>query len=269
MRILIIIFCITCNLTAQETSLIQGRIINEYENIEGVIIRNNNSSQIAISDEDGTYEILVTQGDVLVFEDLLFRKEQVIVTSSIIKSKTLLLYLIPIVTQLEEVHLYSNSLKRNLRDDATSFVITELPSLRYNNIQPLSAEKRRLYTATKVIKDPDHIGIPTLTISLDRIINAFSGKTKRLKKHLAISEYDMKISKIRAIYEDTMFVNALQIPKERINDFLMYLFRNNEHIDRIQHYNELDILSHLEKRSKDYLSVLEKEGYHYEQPSRG
>lgn len=264
MRILIILLCIACNLTAQETTLLQGRIINEYENVDGVVIRNKNSFQTAISDKNGTYEILASQGDVLIFEGLLFKEEEVVITSKTIESKTLLLYLIPNVTQLAEVHLSSNKLNGNLSDDATSFVVTELPSLGYDNVQPLSAEKRRLYTAKSTFKDPDNIGIPTLAISLDGIINALSGKTKRLKKHLAISEYDMKISKLRSMYEDSMFVNALHIPKERINDFLMYIFKNGKHIDRIQQYNELDILSHLEKRSKDYIGVLEKEGNQYE-----
>ncbi len=261
MRFLIIVFCIACNLNAQETSLLQGRIINEYENVEGVIIRNKNSSQIAISDVDGVYEILMSEDDVLVFEGPLFKKEEVVITSKTVHDKILLLYLIPNVTQLEEIHLSNNLSKRSLSDDATSFAVTELPSLGYDNVQPLSAEKRRLYTAESTSKDPDDIFTPTVAISLDGIINALSGKTKKLKKHLALSEYEIKISKLRSMYEDVMFVNALNIPKERINDFLMYLFKSGRQIDSIQQYDELEILSHLEKHSRDYLDVLKREGH--------
>lgn len=259
--LLFILFCISFSSIAQETIELKGKIINQFQTIDGVTVINIRTDWATVSNELGVFKMRVSIGDTLEIGAVHFETEKVVISSKIYEAGTYEIYLIPNVTELDEVQLSNSFMKGMLYQDATSFAL-DPSKIDYNpdSSKPISAEKRRLYSATSKHRPlGGSYTKPTLAVSLDGLLNAFSGKTKRLRKHVAISEYALKIKELRSYYADTMFTESLKMPIDRIDDFLMYLFKDATHLNRIAHYNKLEILNHLEKRSPDYLVLLNEE----------
>jgi len=254
--LLLFLICISFSSLAQETVELKGQILNEYQIIEGVIVVNLRNRQATITNALGEFEMVVSKGDTLEIKAIHFKKEQVVVSQKIFDDKTYKVFMISNVNELDEVRLSNSILSGNLDKDSESIVFNP-PEINdfANSPEPISAERRRLHTATsKFTSNP-------LAVSVDRIINAFSGKTKLLRKHIEVSEYDLEIKKIRSYYADKVFVESLRIPLDYINDFLTYLFKDVTYLDEISDLNKLELLHYLEKRSPDYLKAIEGENY--------
>lgn len=117
------------------------------------------------------------------------------------------------VNKLDDVFLLSKS-----KYDAVSLGIIK------NEIKPLSQYERQLYTAGDF--KPIHLlSLLGGSLQVDPIINAISGRTKRLKKYIKVEKKENNVLFLKNHYQEYM-LNNLKIPTELIGRFLNYLIEN-------------------------------------------
>lgn len=129
------------------------------------------------------------------------------------RSDTLSTSIFTQVNKLDEVFIKSKS-----ELNAVSLGIIQ------KEIKPLSTYERRLFTAGDF--KPIHLlSLLGGSLAVDPIINAISGRTKRMKKYIQIEKKESNLIFLENHFSDYMSDN-LNIPEELIGRFLNYLIYN-------------------------------------------
>lgn len=119
------------------------------------------------------------------------------------------------VNKLDEVTVKSKS-----RYNALSLGIIQ------KEIKPLSQNERRLYTAGDF--KPIHLlSLLGGSLQVDPIINAISGRTKRLKKYIQVEKKENNLLYLQENFTDYMLEN-LKIDKQLLGRFLNVLIENEK-----------------------------------------
>ena len=93
-------------------------------------------------------------------------------------------------------------------------------------IKPLTVYERQLYTAGDF--KPIHLlSILGGSLQVDPIINAISGRTKRLKKYVSFEKRENNLQYLEDHFTEYMLKN-LNIPEQSIGRFLSYLIENEQ-----------------------------------------
>ena len=125
-----------------------------------------------------------------------------------------------------------------------------------NTAPKRTAEERKLYTAST--KGPDQVGRynARFDIPLLAVINGLSGKTKQLKKHITVSNFQTKVDRQRLRFSDTVYIKTMQIPLELIDDFVFYAMSDAEEVAKLQLSSLIDLFAYFEKKAKTYLVLM-------------
>ncbi|MGO3183083.1 MAG: hypothetical protein ACTIJ9_09655 [Aequorivita sp.] len=136
------------------------------------------------------------------------------------RSDTLKLSIFEPVNKLDEVFIHSKS-----EFNALSLGIIQ------KEIKPLTQYERQLYTAGDF--KPIHLlSLLGGSLQVDPIINAISGRTKRLKKYVQIEKKTSNFIFLEDHFKEYM-LNNLNIEKQLIGRFLNYLIENENLQDLI------------------------------------
>lgn len=73
---------------------------------------------------------------------------------------------------------------------------------------------------------------------LDPIINAITGKTKRLKKELAVERRMADLEKINNLYTEEQIVADLKVPAENVNGFIYYAIEDKDFTAAVKAKND-------------------------------
>ncbi len=252
---------------AQETPIVlEGRVLNDTIEKASLSVVNLNLRKGAITNEDGVFEILVRVSDTIHISAVQYETRQFVVTQKMYDRKKMSLYLVPKVNVLDEVNINNKFLSGVLDKDANDVSLTEL----LNGIQKAAdqglledveiptQEERKLHTATTGTDGRAMVNFTGFIVPLPLLINGISGKTKKLKKHLAVAEYQDKVAQTMTRYPDSLYIKDLQIPKVLIEDFMFYALQD-EYIDSIAIENSLLFLDFLKEKAPLYLTIREKE----------
>lgn len=253
-----ILFCsCTFGLYAQEQVMLEGRILNDSIEHEYLHILNLTLQKGTITSQSGNFTIPVRVNDTLYISALQFKHKEVVVTPAIYSQKYIEITLETEVTQLDDVNISDTELSGRLGDDMN------LPKLE-KPFDPaeaglpvytgpvLTSEERKLYTAT-------HSGGGIIPV--DAVINAISGRTAYLKKIVKVSNMERKIQKARNLVADSTYINQLEIPARYIDDFVHYVYMDNEpNLAIAASENPLSLMELLLRSAPAYLASREEEG---------
>lgn len=246
------VFCQALHLSAQEEVVIEGQVLNDTIDKTELNIVNLGLKIGAITDGNGTFKIRTRINDTINISGIQYEPRQIVITPTIYNRKRISLYLIPKINVLEEVQLSNISLTGNLKQDILDSKIKPqitaaslgLPE----NARPIMIpEERRFYAATGGAGP------------LGSLINAISGRTKMLKKHLEVARLHAKIERNRNKFSDSIYMKQLNIPTTLIEDFVYYVFEDKEAIDTMDKENLLDLLNLMLSKSDAYLRTKENE----------
>ncbi len=197
----------------QDRSIINGKIISNTNDLEGVYVVNAQTEAMVTTTAEGVFSIPAKPGDTLVFSSIQFRENRVLLKDEDFTNLDFNVKLNLVMHQLQEVIVkrYDNINARNLgivASDQKSYTEAE----------------RKLHTATDL---DAHLGLGG-SISLDPILNAFSGRSAMLKKEVIVEkkEYFMKL--LEKMFSLDHFVNILKIPGEYVKGFEYYAVDNDK-----------------------------------------
>ena len=194
---ILFLFILLFQFSFAQEKLLSGKISADGNSVEGINIVNLVNVKSAVSDANGSFQILAKPEDLLIFTAVNFEYKRKIITSEDLKLKGIEIKMTPKVGQIDEVVItqYKNI-------NAVDLGILSKPAKVY------TPAERKVRTATTGLLDP--------------LVNLISGRTKKLKENVQIERRIFLLEKIDDLYEDEYFVEKLKIPEDKVSGFKYY-----------------------------------------------
>lgn len=183
MKYILFVFCslFFFSLQAQERILVMGLVESKDALLKNVHIKNVSSGKFSVSDEDGLFQLNMKAGDTLVL--------------SHVGMENLISFIRPSDLQKSPVIFMMTESSQELREvivDETSEINAVSLGIIPKKIEKLSLNERRLKQAGDF--KPRHLlGIIGGGVSIDAILNAINGRTKKLKRNITYEEKERNI----------------------------------------------------------------------------
>ncbi|WP_299889050.1 hypothetical protein [uncultured Lacinutrix sp.] len=221
----VLIFFFFCTvLSAQNTKLL-GRVEAE-DNLESIHVINKSKNLFATSNKLGVFKIEAEKNDTLVFSSIQYRPKTIIITQKHITTKTVKVKLEQYVNELQEV-IVGNTLTGDLTKDIANagtkrdinFYDLGIPG--YTG-KPKTQSERRLQEASDLTpKAGGSLGGFGGSVSLIAVINAISGRTKMLKKRVALEANTALMYKVKSRLSESFF-NDNPLDEDKRMDFFYF-----------------------------------------------
>lgn len=168
------------------------------------------NEKTAVSDANGRFYLEAKADDMIVFPSERYEYKRYVVTEGDLKKGVVQIALIEKPVELEEVVIL-----RDLNPE-------DLGLVRAGQKKYTVAE-RRLKQAGE-LKPMAMIGaIAGLSIPIDPIINAITGRTAMLKKDVVSEQKERDLEKLRALYPDAYYTDRLKVERAYIDGFRYYV----------------------------------------------
>ena len=243
---------------AQEIERVEvnGKIIVDRNDVEGVTVYNHSSQTGTVTDEEGNFVINVAINDRVEFGALQFQNFIITITEEIFSSKEMTVHLVEKVNTLDEVVILPYGLIGNLDEDASS-VQLESPNL--------DALYFGLDNLDKIEFTPDHLtGVKNIAMEESSFVYGFSplviigsiadkifGSQKKKESPVAI----YKRKSIMSVYSMEYIVDFLNMKENDIPEFIYYVEENDFNLALLEANRELDFLNHLNKKKEEFFNL--------------
>ncbi len=229
-------------LYGQFTVTIMGEVRLHGNGLENCHIVNRNTGDATITGRQGSFFINASEGDLLAFTHISTQNKNVLLSKQHIKSAILSIDLVEATTELEEV-----SLSVNTQVTAAS---VRLP----NAGKPIpTANERRLATAGDF--KPIHLlSLLGGSLELDPIINAISGRTARIKKHIEVDK-KIAVNEIVIWYYEEWLRERLDISEDETIQLMDYLTDDTGITKLLEENNEQKVQIYLLDQYRGFLDI--------------
>ncbi len=239
---------------AQTPIELKGQVLNDTIEKSQLTVVNISLREGTITNANGEFTILARENDTINVSAVQYESRQFVVNKTMYNRKKISLYLIPKVTQLDEVNISNIDLTGDIKKDVGSTKLQRIVTpkdlgIPENTAPERTVEERRYYTAVT-----SGAGIP-----LDGLINAMTGRLKMLKKHIEVSRFAKKVQDTRYRYSDSIYMQKLKIPEELIGDFVYYIFEDEKSKQFVDTGNALGLLDFMIEKSEVYRQLKEQE----------
>ncbi len=226
---------------------LSGTIVNEWEDKEGIAILNITGGHASVSDKEGKFSILVRESDTLEIRAIQFVTERLIVTSYIKQTPHVKIRLTPKVNELKEVTVSPYSLSGRLGSDIKQ-IDTKEADVAFTTGIPNVHVKKIPQSERRLIEALSGGGI----IALNPILNAISGRTKRLKRIIALEKKEYKLESTRERFDTLAYVEFFKIPAKKIDDFIFFCAEDPEFFNLYVKEDQLAMMEFLKKKGLQY-----------------
>jgi len=230
---------------------LSGKVINSGEK-EWIHVFNKTYNKYTITDEDGVFQIPVRINDTLVFSAIQFELKEVVISESIINDMLLSVLLKEQVNELDAVYIKPNLSGDLLADSkhikTKSVVTAKTLGLPNSHVIPPTQAERKLYTAT-------HTGGGLIPV--ETIINAISGRTKKLKNLVKLEKQSIVESMVLTGFNQIM-LDDFKIPENKLFDFLYYASADKLFAQIVNTKSNIIIYDFIKAKSKTYLALQKK-----------
>lgn len=217
---------VASNVFSQEMARVQlkGKLIADVTILEGIYVINKVTAQASVSDKNGNFSILAKVGDTLIFSERQYEEVKIVLIQGHFDQETLIVKMTPVVNRLREV-IVKNGI------NAVSMGIIPKGQKSY------TPAERRLNTATNLNASANAGSMMGGSISADPLLNWFSGRTKMLKKEVAVEKKETNLRQLEHMYTIDFFVDKLKIPSEYVKGFEYYVVENEYFVSILKSKN--------------------------------
>lgn len=218
--------------------------------VEGIHILNKTAVKFTVSKEDGTFEILAKTSDTLTISGLKYEIKTVIITKEMFASGKLEIQLTEKVNELDEVlvgDVFTGSLESDMEnlDAKTEVNFYDLGIPGYTG-KPLTQNERKLHDA-----DAGKSFSPT-SINVHKLLNKISGRTKKLKKIVALDSKNECLKRARGEYESIIFEKD-SLADNLKNEFFFFCDEDPKFTAICKEKNDLKMIDFLKLKLKAYI----------------
>lgn len=217
--------------------LMKGKINTLQLAPDGVEVINMRTHQVLRTNAVGEFSMYASIRDVIIFSNFNFEDAKKIITLKDFNAGIFSVNMIPKITQLDEVLVKKDEklVRSSFWDDAKQFTVAE----------------RRLETAAKPFRLNQG-----LEISNDAIVNALTGKSKRLRKELAVEKKESYLEQIDDLYPEDYYTDTLGIEKDYIAGFKYFVVEDAAFIKNLNANNKKELEYTIIELSQEYKQLL-------------
>ncbi len=217
-----------------DSKQIVGKVLEQSVPIEGVNIINNTTQLATVSDSDGNFLITAKEGEVLVFSAVNLEPLKRRITSADFYPNLLVAKMIAKEVELKEVVVNENA----------NITAENLGIIPYGQKKYTPAE-RKVYTATST--------------SVDKLLNAMSGRTAMLKKEVNVEKKEALFRKLEYLFEENYYTDRLRIPVDDIKGFQLFCVDDADFAVSLNTKNKTMSMFLITDLARKYLTILENE----------
>jgi hypothetical protein len=239
---------------------INGKIIVEGVDIEGITIYNSTSTLGTVTNERGEFIIEVTLNDRIEIRALEYEKLDVVINEAILDSKKLHVFLIEEINTLAEVVIRSKKMTGNLNTDLkrVNTFNQKLDAIYFGikneNAYNLKEDLRNPVNAITTTAEPQSIvhGLNIINVVDQLLIPLFRSEVKD-KKAAGIPEVPAK--SIKYYLGSNFLLDNFNIPEQRVEEFIKYVEDETFDFNLLNYGQEIEFLELLNVKSKIFLQT--------------
>lgn len=225
--------------------------------IEGIHIINRTSQRFATTNNKGEFTISAKFNDTILVSSVRYKQKLLLVSRTNISTRSLKIYLDEHVNELDKVvvgKVLTGALDSDIENEGE-----ERPMDFYDVGIPGFVGKRKTQKERKLY-EADHgkfYAFP-FTLNTNKILNALSGRTKRLKEHVRLEKNNVLVYRVRAKVGD-MFFNTHSLDEDRRMDFFFFCSDDPDFVLRCQGKSDIEIYEFLDEKYIDYVANIQEE----------
>lgn len=201
----------------QERSVINGKIISNTNDLEGVYVVNAKTEVMTTTDSSGAFSIMAKPDDILVFSSIQFKENRVLLTCEDFTNLNFTVRMGLVMHQLQEVVV-------RRYDNINAVALGIVPS----GQKTYTEAERKLRTATALNPTANAGTMAGGSISADPLFNFFSGRTAMLKKEVEVEKKEFFMKLLEKMFSLEHFIDRLKIPAEYVKGFEYYAVENQQ-----------------------------------------
>lgn len=217
-----------------DSKQIVGKVLEQSVPIEGINVINNTTQLATVSDSEGNFLITAREGEVLVFSAVNLEPLKRRVTSADFYPNLMVVKMIAKEVELKEVVVNENA----------NITAENLGIIPYGQKKYTPAE-RKVYTATST--------------SVDKLLNAMSGRTTMLKKEVNVEKKEALFRKLEYLFEENYYTDRLRIPVDDIKGFQLFCVDDADFAVSLNTKNKTMSMFLITDLARKYLTILENE----------
>lgn len=226
---------------SQQRELLRGTVLYMNMPVANENVINNSAGEGTITNEQGEFEIPVKEGDELFFLALNYQMKRVVIDADILKKGRLVVEVNEKVMELDQVTVSPEDQKEFIR-------------LRNEDFKGYDYETDETSEVINIAQDPTVRGMQNGL----NFVNLFKLLAGTLKKSDESESPGIKLSEaLRQVYDDSFFVKDLGIPKESIEDFLVFCDERMPSRTLLQKSNEFELIDFLVNQSEVFRKTIQ------------
>ncbi len=255
-------FCISFTAISQdiEREYVNGRIIVEGNDIEGITIYNTSSKMGTVTNENGEFIIALASNDLLEIRALQYQNFDVRVSEAILESKKLTIFLIEEINKLDEVIVTTKELTGDIHTDLKNiktfnpkldvvyFGIKDNDVYGYNDDDGSQIENEGMHSQAQTMVN----GLNIVNVVDQLLIPLFRSEVKD-KKAVGVPEVPAKA--IKYYFGSNFLVENFDIPEYRVEEFIRYVEDESFDFNLLNYGHEIEFLELLSEKSKTFLKT--------------
>jgi len=253
---IVLVFFINLSFSQNFTRIeVNGQVIVDHPDLEGVTVFNTSSNSGTITDANGKFIIKVALNDMIEISALQFEKFSITVSKEIIEAKSMTIFLVERINVLDEVHILPYGLSGNLRTDVEN-TKTNNPNLDalyfgLDNLDKIEFQKDYTTKVNPATVDATNYqyGVDFVKVLGTLLKPVFNFKSKENK-----SKKIKNLSIIASKYSTEYLLKRLSIPKDQIIQFLDFVEDQGIDNSLLESGKEFEFLNLLIERSKEFQS---------------
>lgn len=255
---LILLLCLIFSVGYSQNTTLSGEVSSgnlEGVSIESIHVINKSQKIFTTTDASGTFEIEAKAGDTIVFSAIQYKLETALITLEHITSRTLKVIMEEHVNELPEA-IIGFTLTGDLTKDVSNS--DAKPTINFYDVgipgykgKPKTKSERLLQEASDLSPTAGgSLGGLGGSVSAIALINAISGRTKELKKRVALEANDVLMYAIKGRLSETFFKNNPL--KETLRMDFFYFCAEDENFTKRCQDSDLEALDFMKEKYEAY-----------------
>ncbi|MEY8847818.1 carboxypeptidase-like regulatory domain-containing protein [Psychroserpens sp. XS_ASV72] len=263
----IILICMSFSSFSQDITrvVVEGKIIVEGNDIEGITIFNASSNKGVVTDENGEFSIAVALNDLIEIRALQYQNIDFRVHEGILESRRMSIMLFEEIYKLDEILIMTKGLTGDLntdvenvktynpRLDALYFGIKRSDEYEFSDDNRSEINNIAMHSQSQTMVN----GLNVISVVDQLLLPLFRSKVKN-KKAAGINEVPVTV--VKHYFASTFLVDNFDIPEHRVDEFIRFV-EDDETFDYtlLNMGRELEFLEVLNQKSKVFLKIPDEE----------
>lgn len=245
LSIAVLFLCTLAAFAQQQRRKLHGRVISGDAVLPGLFVINNITGTETKTNSQGNFTLPAKPGDRIAVYGKNIQVRVFTISEASFKDNPYVLSVEISTAELEELKI--------------NYINSESLGIVPKGQKQYTVAERRLKTASEFKPSLMFFLMGGVSLPLDPIINAISGRTKMMKKNLATEGREFSIEGINDIYTPAQITEKLHVPEELVNGFIFYAVEDPECAEAIRVKNNELVKLRLMVLAEQYLK-LQQEG---------